>query len=298
MGVSVRRATDAIPPVVALGIAILAVSTSAILIRYSSAPTLVIALYRVLFTTVLLLPFAVHSYRDAFYQLSRRDWIAASAAGVALALHFALWFESLAWTSVAASVTIVQIQVLFVASGAALFLSERITRRASVGMMIALCGIAIMSFGGTIVGAPTVGSAPLYGNILAIVAAVCMAGYVLTGRSLRQRIPLVPYVVIVYAVCVVVLLALTTAVNDTLFAYPPYEWFLFILMALGPGILGHTVLNWALAHVESSVVSVSLLAEPVCSTVLAVVLLSELPTRFTAIGGAMTLIGIIITSRR
>ncbi len=204
MGVSVRRATDAIPPVVALGIAILAVSTSAILIRYSSAPTLVIALYRVLFTTVLLLPFAVHSYRDAFYQLSRRDWIAASAAGVALALHFALWFESLAWTSVAASVTIVQIQVLFVASGAA----------------------------------------------------------------------------------------------DTLFAYPPYEWFLFILMALGPGILGHTVLNWALAHVESSVVSVSLLAEPVCSTVLAVVLLSELPTRFTAIGGAMTLIGIIITSRR
>lgn len=298
MGVSVRRATDAIPPVVALGIAILAVSTSAILIRYSSAPTLVIALYRVLFTTVLLLPFAVHSYRDAFYRLSRRDWIAASAAGVALALHFALWFESLAWTSVAASVTIVQIQVLFVASGAALFLSERITRRASVGMMIALCGIAIMSFGGTIVGAPTVGAAPLYGNILAIVAAVCMAGYVLTGRSLRQRIPLVPYVVIVYAVCVVVLLALTTAVNDTLFAYPPYEWFLFILMALGPGILGHTVLNWALAHVESSVVSVSLLAEPVCSTVLAVVLLSELPTRFTAIGGAMTLIGIIITSRR
>jgi EamA-like transporter family. len=104
--------------------------------------------------------------------------------------------------------------------------------------------------------------------------------------------------VIVYAVCVIVLLALTTAVNDPLFAYPPHEWLLFIGMALGPGILGHTVLNWALAHVESSVVSVSLLAEPVGSTVLAVLLLGELPTEFTAIGGVMTLTGIIITSQR
>jgi len=298
VGISVRQVTDTLPPAAALAIAILAVSTSAILIRYSSAPTLVIALYRVLFTTLLLLPFAVHSHRDAFYRLSRRDWIAASAAGVALALHFGLWFESLAWTSVAASVTIVQIQVLFVASGAALFLSEQITRRAGIGMVIALCGIAVMSFGGTIVGAPAIGAAPLYGNTLAIIAAVCMAGYVLTGRSLRQRIPLIPYVVIVYAVCVIVLLALTTTVNDPLFAYPPHEWLLFIGMALGPGILGHTVLNWALAHVESSVVSVSLLAEPVGSTVLAVLLLGELPTEFTAIGGVMTLTGIIITSRR
>ncbi len=298
MGFSVQQISDAVPPAVALGVAILAVSTSAILIRYSSAPTLVIALYRVLFTTVLLLPFAVYSHRDGFDHLSRRDWIAASAAGIALALHFILWFESLAWTSVAASVTIVQVQVLFVASGATLFLSERITRRAGIGMATALGGIVIMSFGGTIVGTPVVGEAPLYGNILAIIAAVCMAGYVLTGRSLRQRIPLVPYVVIVYSVCVVVLLALTVAVNDPLVAYPPHEWILFFAMALGPGILGHTILNWALAHVESSVVSVSLLAEPVSSTMLAVLLLNELPTEFTAIGGVMTLTGIIITSQR
>lgn len=292
----VRRIERATPPLAALTIAILAVSTSAILVRYSSAPSLVIALYRVLFTTLLLVPFAVRHYRDAFSRLAGQDWIAASASGVALALHFGLWFKSVELTSVAASVTIVQAQVLFVTAGAALFLSEQITRRTVVGIVVALCGILVMSLGDTLTDAVVVGPAPLYGNALALVAAVCMAGYVLTGRSLRQRVSLVPYVVIVYSVCVVVLFILTVAVGEPLVDYPAHEWLLFLGMAVGPGIFGHTVLNWALAHVESSIVSVSLLAEPIGSTLLAFVLLSEVPTELTIFGGLIVLAGIALTS--
>jgi drug/metabolite transporter (DMT)-like permease len=294
----VRRIERTTPPLAALAVAILAVSTSAILVRFSSAPSLVVAFYRVLFTTLLLVPFAVRSHHEAFGRLSARDWLAASASGVALALHFGLWFESLAWTSVAASVTIVQAQVLFVAVGAALFLSERVTRRTVIGIVIALGGIVVMSLGDALTGAAVAGPAPLYGNALAIAAAGCMAGYVLAGRSLRQRIPLVPYVVVVYSVCVGTLLGLAVVAGEPLVDYPAREWLLFLGMAVGPGILGHTVLNWALAHVDSSVVSVSLLAEPIGSTLLALVLLGEVPTELTVGGGVIVLVGIALTSRR
>jgi drug/metabolite transporter (DMT)-like permease len=293
----IRRVEHAMPPLAALAVAVVAVSTSAILIRYSSAPSLVKAFYRVLFATLLLIPITVSRHREAFGRLSGRDWLVASVGGVALALHFAVWFESLQWTSVAASVTIVQSQVLFVAIGAALFLSEHVTRRTLAGIVIALCGITVMSIGDALTGANVAGTAPLYGNALALVGAVCAAGYVLVGRSLRQRISLIPYVIVVYSVCAVVLFGLTVASGTALFGYPPYEWLLFLGMAVGPGLFGHTVLNWALAHVESSVVSVSLLGEPIASALLALVLLGEVPSTITIVGGAIVLLGISITAR-
>ena len=289
----IERAT---PPLAALALAVVAVSTSAILVRYSSAPSLVKALYRVLFTTLLLAPFAAAHHREAFARLTNRDWLVAGAGGVALAVHFASWFESLELTSVAASVTIVQSQVLFVAIGAALFLREHITRRTLAGMALALCGIAVLSVGDSITGA-VAGPEPLSGNALALVGAVCAAGYVLAGRSLRQRIPLIPYVIVVYSVCALVLLAFTVADGAVLLDYPPREWLLFLGMAVGPGIFGHTVLNWALAHVESSVVSVSLLGEPIGSALLALLLLGEVPSAVTVAGGAIVLVGITVTAR-
>ena len=291
----VARAERATPPLAALTLAVVAVSTSAILVRYSAAPSLVKAFYRVLFTTLLLVPFALVRHREAFSRFTSRDWLVASAGGVALAVHFASWFESLEWTSVAASVTIVQSQVLFVAIGAAFVLSERVTRRTVVGMVVALSGIAVLSVGDSLTG--VAGAAPLFGNALALVGAVCAAGYVLAGRSLRQRIALVPYVIVVYSVCVAVLLALTVADGAPLLDYPPREWLLFLGMAIGPGIFGHTVLNWALAHVESSVVSVSLLGEPIGSALLALVLLGEVPSVVTVVGGAIVLVGIAVTAR-
>lgn len=289
----IERAT---PPLAALAIAVVAVSTSAILVRFSSAPSIVKAFYRVLFTTLLLAPFAVARHRDAFSRLTARDWLVAGAGGVALAIHFASWFESLEFTSVAASVTIVQSQVLFVAIGASWLLAEHVTRRTIAGMALALVGIATLSIGDSITGA-VAGPAPLYGNALALVGAVCAAGYVLAGRSLRQRIPLIPYVIVVYSVCAVVLFALVLADGAALTDYPAGEWLLFVGMAIGPGIFGHTVLNWALAHLESSVVSVSLLGEPIGSALLALLLLGEVPSIVTVVGGAVILLGITVTAR-
>jgi drug/metabolite transporter (DMT)-like permease len=295
-GTLVGRLEAHVSPLQGLVVAVFAVGTSAILIRWSSAPSLVKAFYRVAFTVGLLAPLVATRHGTDLRTLSRRDAVAAGVTGVALALHFATWFQSVEWTSVAASVTLVQAQPLFVAVGAALFLSERLTTRKLAGILVAVGGIVAMSAGEFATGA-LVGPRPLAGNALAVVGAVMAATYVLAGRSLRQRVSLVPYVTVVYAACAVVLLALVLVRGHPLVDYHASEWLLFLGMAVGPGIFGHTVINWALEHVESSLVSVSLLGEPVVSTVLAVLLLAEVPGPWTVAGGAVVLLGILVTAR-
>ena len=283
------------PPLAALAVAVVAVSTSAILVRWSAAPSVIKALYRVVFTVGLLLPWALTSYRADFRRLRGRDAAFAGVTGVALALHFAAWFESLAWTSVAASATLVQAQPLFVALGAWLFLDERVGRRRAAGIAVAVGGMVAMSLGDLLSGVTLTGARPLYGNALAVVGAVAAAGYVLAGRSIRQRVALVPYVTVVYTVCAVALLAVALWQGRALAGYPAREWLLFAAMALGPGLVGHTLINWVLAHVDSAVVSVSLLGEPVGTTLLAIVLLGEIPTPATVAGGAVVLLGVAVT---
>ncbi|MFC3957162.1 DMT family transporter [Halovivax cerinus] len=284
-----------VTPVTALAVAVLAGSMSAILVRWSAAPSSVAAFYRVLFTTVLVAPIAVHFHREEFGRLSRRDLAFAALAGIALAVHFASWFESLNYTSVAASVTLVQTQPVFVAIGAGFLLGERITRRTVGGIAVAIGGAAIMSFGDA--GQAPLADATALGNALAMVGAITLAGYVLAGRSIRQRVSLFPYVTVVYAACSLTLFALVGAQGHEYVAYPPVEWLLFVTMAVVPGILGHTLINWTLEHVESVVVSVAWLGEPIGSTVLALALLAEVPDAVTLTGGAVVLVGIYVTSR-
>ncbi|QAU11741.1 DMT family transporter [Halorubrum sp. BOL3-1] len=284
-----------VSPSAGLAVAVVAVSAGAILVRLSDAPSSVAAFYRVLFTTLPLASVAAWRYRAEFARIRPRDLAFTVLSGVALAVHFAAWFESLRWTSVAASVTLVQAQPVFVVLGAWLLLRERVTRRMAAGIAVAVAGMASMSLGDSL-GVVAIGPRPLYGNALALSGAVAAAGYVLAGRSLRQRISLIPYVTVVYGVCVIVLLAFVLAAGHPLTGYPSREWLLFVGMAAGPGLLGHTVLNWALAHLESSVVSVSLLGEPVGATLLAFVLLSETPMSTTVAGGCVVLLGIYVTA--
>lgn len=284
-----------VPPALALAVAIVAISWGAILVRWSEAPSTVAAFYRVVFTGLPLLPIAAWRYRAHFRRIRGRDVVFATLSGIALAFHFAAWFESLSWTSVAASVTLVQAQPAFVALGAWLLLRERLSRRLVVGIVVAVAGMATMSLG-DFLGGVLIGSRPVYGNALALFAAVMMAGYVLAGRSLRQRVALVPYVVVVYGVCAIVLAGIVAAGGQAFVGYPPREWALFVALGIGPGLFGHTVINWTLAHLRSSVVSVSLLGEPIGAALLALALLSEVPTGYTIVGGIVVLAGIYLTA--
>jgi len=279
-----------ISPKLALFISIVAVSTASILIRMSSAPPLIIAFYRMLFSTILLLPFLLRSKRiDRVRELGQRGIMNLMGVGVVLAIHFATWITSLSLTSVASSVIFVHVDPIFVAIVSHFLFKERITRRALIGIIVAFAGATIIA-----VGDMGIGEMNFIGDMLALVGAVMLGLYILAGRRIRQELDLVSYVTPVYATSAFVLGVMSFATGTSLTGYSSNEYLLFLVIAIVPMIFGHTLYNWTLKYVTAPVVSISLLGEPVGASILAYIFLNETPTFMILVGGAVTLIGILI----
>jgi len=272
-----------------VGLAVLAVSTAAVLIRLSSAPSMAIATHRLLFATLLLGPVALlhPERRRDLSSLGARDLAGLAAVGVVLAVHFAAWIDSLAWTTVAASVVLVTLHPVFVGVASDLLYDEGLGTLGWAGVAVAFAGGVVV-----VAGDVRLPVAHPRGAVLALVGAAAAGAYFLAGRAYRRRLPLLAYVVPVYAACAVALAAAGVAAGVPLTGYAWREWAIFLALALVPMVVGHTLLNWALRHVTAPVVATAVLGEPVGSTLLAVLVLGEVPPGITLLGGLVTLAGI------
>jgi drug/metabolite transporter (DMT)-like permease len=263
---------------------VLAVSASAVFIRLAGAPAVAIAFWRCALGAAVLLPPAL-ARKDSFPK--GRALYAGIASGVALGAHFGFWISSLDYTSVAASVVLVSTQPVFVAVLAYLLFGERTSPQSFLGILIAIAGTAVIAFD------RTVGSAALWGNVLALIGAVTVAVYVLIGRSSRTGgIGVLPYSVVVYAAAAATLLPVAVILDVRLWGYSGGTWFWLAAITLGPQLMGHTVFNWALRYVEASIISGTILAEPVVAALLAWLVLSERPGLLTIVGGIVVLAGL------
>ena len=298
-----------IPPELMMAISVLAASTGAIFIRYAQeeASSLVVAAYRLGIGTLVQMPFALLRYRSVLRRLTRREWLLAIASGIFLALHFASWITSLEHTSVASSVVLVSVSPLFVALLSTFLLREPLTRLAWVGLAISLTGSAIVAFSdrfgallnaGQPNAAAVYGGTVLWGNLLALAGGVFVAGYLVIGRRLRSTLPLAPYAFIVFGTAAVTLLAAALASGEAVTGFQPVTYLWFVALGLIPQTVGHAGFNWALRYLPASFVSISLLGEPIGSSLLALLLLKEVPALPEVFGGAMILCGIYLATRR
>ena len=276
-----------------VAVAVVAVSFSSILIRWSEADALAIAAGRMLLSALLLLPFALTWGRKELLALPRRDLLLLTGIGLVLALHFSTWIASLGMTSIASSVVLVTSHPVLVGLVGHFMFKERLSALNAVGIAMGLSGVLLLATGDAGEGRET-----LLGDLLAWLGGVAAGVYILAGRRTRQRMSIVPYAFMVYATCAAFLLGAVLATGTPLATLPRREWGLFLLMALGPSILGHTVYNWALKHVPASVVSVSLLGEPVGSITLAYLVFAEVPPDLALVGGAIIIAGILLATWR
>jgi len=268
---------------------VLAVSAAAIFIRLAGAPALAIAFWRCALGVALLLPPAIVR-RERFPR--GKTLYVGLASGVALGAHFGFWISSLDYTSVAASVVLVSTQPVFVAILAYLLFGERTSPLSFAGILVALAGTAVIASDGS------VGSAAVLGNVLALLGAITVAVYVLIGRSSRTGgVGVLPYSIVVYSAAALTLLGPALLLDAKLWGYSGETWFWLAAIPLGPQIMGHPVFNWALRYVEASMVSATILAEPVVSALLAWVILSERPGLPTILGGAVVLAGLYLLLR-
>lgn len=302
-----ERARFLLPAVTFL--AVLAISTASILIRFAQAdgaPSIVIAALRLTIATLLLAPYALTNYLDEIKRFTRTEILFGGLSGFFLAVHFATWISSLEFTSVASSAVFVSTGPLWVALLSTIFLNEKLSRLALIGLGISITGGAVVGMADACVwdpsftcpGAATFFKGPaMWGNFLALAGAWAVTGYLIIGRKIRSGMSLVPYVFLVYGMAAIVLIIFMLASGNTPLGYQPSTYGWIFLLAIVPQLIGHSTFNWALKHMPASLVSINILGEPIGSAILAFFILRESPSLPTYYGGILILIGIYLSNR-
>ena len=268
-------------------IGVLGISLSSIFVRYSQAPSVVTAAWRLLWTVALTTPTVLRKeIRREIAAMGKKMLLLSGLSGLFLAIHFATWFESLAHTSVASSTTIVCTEVIWVCLGFRLFLGGKISRKAALAIGITLVGSVLIAWSDS-------GKGGLYGDLLALAAAVAVAVYTLLGRVVRERVSTTAYTWVVYVTCAAALLILCALRGEPLTGWGISAPLVGVLLAVFSTVLGHSIFSWCLKYFSPSFVSASKLCEPVVAAVLAAFLFGELPTALQILGAALILGGVL-----
>lgn len=281
-------------PMIMIVIGVIGISLSSIFVKYSAAPSAVTAAFRLLWTVLLMTPVVMgrRENRKEIMGMGRKNVILSAVSGIFLAMHFWLWFESLMHTSVASSTTIVCTEIIWVSLGYCLFMKGRLSRRAVIAIAVTLMGSVLVAYADS-----STGGLHLYGDMLALMAAVAVGIYTLLGRAVRKEVSTTAYTYVVYISCALLLTVLAIVQGQNLFAYGMSAPVVGLLLAIFSTILGHSIFSWCLKFFSPSFVSASKLCEPVAAAILAGFLFGEIPTWIQLAGGVLILGGVMYYSR-
>jgi drug/metabolite transporter (DMT)-like permease len=276
-------------PYVGIAVAIVGVSFASIFIRWSESPPLVIAAYRMLLVSIILLPFAAITSRYEIRTMSQRDMGILILIGAILAAHFYAYITAVKMTTVASAILLATCHPVIVGMISILILKD--TKKAvGIGILAGMSGLVIITLG-------DIGGGNIDGDIIALISGVFFSAYLLLGRVLRQRVSIITYVFLVFSSCALVLLVAAFITGQVMWPMPASELLIFLGLAVISTIMGHLLFNFSLRYLSASVISVSYLGEPVGAILLAAMLLDEIPSVYVLVGGIMILVGILLTAR-
>jgi drug/metabolite transporter (DMT)-like permease len=280
-----------LPPALVLLAAVVAISWSGPLVRFASAPALVVAAWRLVFSVAFIgLVLLVRRQRSA--RPSGRDLLLMTGGGLLLAAHFWSWIASIGLTTIASSVVLLATQPVFVGIISMVFLHERPTRGEWLGIALGVGGAAVIGWGDF-----GRGRDALIGDLLALAGAIFVSGYYVIGRGVRQRLDLWNYIFIVYGIAATALLGAALVLPGVaVTGYPARDWLVFVALAAGPMMIGHTGVNYALRYVPAYIANLATLGEPVGATLIAWLLpaIREEPGPQTLLGATFVLAGIAV----
>ncbi len=275
-----------------LGVGVSAVAWAAILVRESQAPALIIAAYRLTLASIPVGALALWQQRRVPERTSTKTLGALVLSGAFLAAHFGFWIAALQHTSVVTAVVLMAMQPLIVGIAAPLLLREQVDRRCWLALVVALAGTVAMAIehAGEAMG-------KVEGDLYAVLGGMFAAGYLMAGRYARPSTSWLRYVGTVYPVAAVFLLVSVLVAGDSFTGYSTKTLVMIGLLALGPQLIGHSSINWALGYLPVMLVAMAILVEPVGSTILATIILDEPPTLIEGAGAALVLLGVYLALR-
>ncbi|MEJ9228649.1 DMT family transporter [Peribacillus butanolivorans] len=270
---------------------VFALSTSAIFVKLADAPATITAFYRLLFATIMLMPFLFINKKNLIelFSLTKKQWGYGLLSGLFLAAHYVLWFESLNYTSVASSTVIVTLQPLFSIAGGFFLFKEKFSKGALMGCIIAISGSVIIAWQDF-----QISGSALFGDILAFIAAGLITAYFFVGQHARKKLSLVSYSVISYGSSALFLSFFAFSQQISFTDYSGQTWMYFIGLAFIATILGQTIFNWLLKWLSATVISMSILVETIGTCILAYFILNEVISFQQGIGIIIILLGLTL----
>ncbi|MGI6586195.1 MAG: DMT family transporter [Lutisporaceae bacterium] len=277
--------------VVLLGV--VGISLSSIFAKYSTAPSIVLASYRMFFSIILLVPALIKNHRHEIKRLRLSSILLCSLSGVFLALHFIFFFESIKYASIASLTVLVNMEVIIVAIIMWLFWKEKISRLGAAGIVLALLGSIIIAFADT-----SKANNMIYGDFLAVMAALFSSGYTIIGRLQRSNasanVSTTMYTSIVYLGSFLTIGLIMVFTGTPMLGYGINNIVIGLALSVFCTMLGHSLLSWGLKYIKASYVSVAKLGEPVIATILAIILFGQVPGIQQVIGGVVIIGGIYL----
>lgn len=282
-------------------LAMLAYAWAAILIRYADeASPFVIAFYRMAVASVIWAPFYWSWDRKrAAVKPTARQWKLIVLAGLMLCLHFATWIASIRYTTVSSAVFLILTQPFMVAIAAHFILHEKLNRFHIIAFVLTFAGAGLI-FGGDLALSRT----HLYGDFLALIGAAAAGAYLFIARLVRTDsngvpgVPLQKYLPPVFAISAAGLLILSLVAGQSLGPFDKQTWIALLLLGLVPTVIGHSLLNWSSRYLSALAVNISLVGEPIGASILAYILLDEVPSTGLLIGSPLLIVAVVLVYLR
>jgi drug/metabolite transporter (DMT)-like permease len=263
-------------------IALIAISSAGVLVRGAEeAHPLVVALWRTGAAAALLSP--------AIRRVSRADGLRIALAGALLAVHFGTWFGSLHLTTVLRSTVLVTLTPIWVGLLEWAVLKAPPARKFWFGVVAAIGGAALMGSGNSV-------RASLLGDGLALLGGLTGAGYFFLGRTVRERVGIGTYASLVCLAAALSLVPVVAVLDAPVVGFSSTTWMFIAALALGPQLLGHNGINYALGYIPAARLTSVTLLEPVGAALLAWVFLGETPSVTAALGGLLAMAGILVAA--
>ncbi len=278
-------------PYIALAVGISALSLSAMFVRWADAPGAVTGFYRLLFSTIFLAPLFVRQQK-MLEPIDKRYYIFPLLGGLFTAFDFAFWNSSLKFTTAANATLLGNTSPLWVALFAFFVLREKLRGTFWIGLVIALTG-AVLVMGSDFLNHPTLG----LGDVMASTAAIFYASYQLITQRGRKYIDPLRYTWLVGVSAVIGMFIMNLVLGNQLTDYPARTWGIFLATAVVSQMIGYLAITYALGHLPASIVSPTLVGQPILTAVLAIPLLGEIPNTTQWVGGAIALVGIYLVNQ-
>jgi drug/metabolite transporter (DMT)-like permease len=278
-------------PYIALAIGISALSLSAMFVRWAEAPGPIVGFYRLLISTIFLTPLFIRQQKK-LELIDKKYLVFPLLAGVFTAFDFAFWNSSLKFTTAANATLLGNTSPLWVALFALFIFREKLRGVFWLGLAVALTGAALV-MGSDFLRHPTLGR----GDLMASAAAIFYAAYQLITQRGRKQIDPLRYMWLVGLSATIGMFIMNIVLGNAFTGYPAQTWIIFFVTAIVSQMIGYLAITYALGHLPASVVSPTLIGQPILTTILAIPMLGEIPNSIQWIGGAMALAGIYIVNQ-